>query len=118
MKLLNDYEIHQRRQIMHYARKSKSMEELKSNLKKRGITMQYKNSIRKETLFTAKNFKIDSVKGKDRVFTELARKTVEKNNPKISSIKEAQKTNNYAKFDRIRAERDQKTPQHNRQKTI
>lgn len=35
MKLLNDYEIHQRRQIMHYARKSKSMEELKSNLKKR-----------------------------------------------------------------------------------
>ena len=63
-------------------------------------------------------FKIDSVKGKDRVFTELARKTVEKNNPKISSIKEAQKTNNYAKFDRIRAEREQKTPQHNRQKTI
>ena len=70
MKLLNDYEIHQKRQIMNYARKSKSMKKLKSNPKKRGNTMQYKNSIRKETLFTAKNFKIDSVKGKDRVFTE------------------------------------------------
>lgn len=111
MEIFDDYQVHQRRQIMENARKSKSMEQLKQNLAKRGIKMQYRNSIRKETTFTAKNFKIDSTKGKDRVFTEMTRRTVEKNNPKITSMKLSEKMNQYAKFDRMRAERLKQPPQ-------
>ena len=113
MEISDYYHIYQRRKIMHTARRSKSMEELKKNLAKRGIKMQYRNNVMKTTTFTAKNFKIDSTKGKERVFTDTARRTVEKSNPKIVSMKMDEKMKNYAKFDRIRAEREQ-TPQKNK----
>lgn len=108
MKILDDYQIHQRRQIMHIARRSKSMETLKKNLAKRGIKMQYRNNVIRTTTFTAKNFKIDSTKGKDRVFTEMARRTVEKNNPKITSMKKDSSLKKANRFDRITAERQHK----------
>lgn len=111
MEISDDYHIYQRRKIMHTARRSKSMEELKKNLAKRGIKMQYRNNVMKTTTFTAKNFKIDSTKGNDRVFTDTARRTVEKSNPKIVSMKMDDKMKNYAKFDRMRAERLKQPPQ-------
>lgn len=113
MKISDDYHIYQRRKILHTARRSKSMEELKKNLAKRGIKMQYRNNVMRTTTFTAKNFKIDSTKGKERVFTEIARRTVEKNSPKITSMKKVDNLKSNNRFDRISAKREQK-PQKNK----
>lgn len=96
--ILDEYHQHQRRVISHYSRRSKTLSELQSKLKERGIKMNFKTGKNQRIVFSTKrNFKIDSKFGKDRVFTDLAKNSVKKN--------ALQKENKYSKFDNIKDSR-------------
>lgn len=112
--LLNEYEQQQRRIISHYSRRSKSLEELQGRLKERGIKMKYTAGARQRIVFsTQRNFRIDSKLGKDRVFTNIARKNVDRN-AKLSTVRKTEisgkkEFNQYARFDKLQAQRLEKT---------
>jgi hypothetical protein len=106
--ILDEYQQHQRRVISHYSRRSKSLSELQSRLNERGIKMNFKTGKNQRIVFSTKrNFKIDSKIGKDRVFTDIAKRSVQKN--------ALQKENKHSKFDQMKASRkEQKSKQQTR----
>ncbi len=116
--LLNDYEQQQRRIISHYSRRSKSLEELQGRLKERGIKMKYTAGARQRIVFsTQRNLRIDSKLGKDRVFTDIARKNVDRN-AKLSTVRKTEISSNvYARFDKLQAQRLEKTKDNIREKS-
>ena len=108
--LLNEYEQHQRRLISHYSRRSKSLAELQGRLKERGIKMKFTEGRNKRIVFaTQRNFRIDSKLGKDRVFTDIARKNVDRN-AKLHTVKNVKNEpkNQYSKFDELREKSSKK----------
>lgn len=101
--LLNDYEQHQRRLIQHYSRRSTSLSELQGRLKERGIKMKFTEGKNQKIVFaTQRNFRIDSKFANDRVFTDIARKNVDRN-AKLHVIKADKQ---YSKFDKMREKRN------------
>lgn len=78
--LLDEYQKHQRRLIVSESRRSKSLSELQGRLKERGIKMKFTDGKNQKIVFAVqRNYRIDSKLGKDRAFTDIARKNVDRN---------------------------------------
>ena len=115
--LLNEYDQHQRRLISHYSRRSKSLSELQGRLKERGIKMKFTEGKNQRIVFaTQRNFRIDSKLGKDRVFTDIARKNVDRN-AKLHTVKSVkiEPKNQYFKFDEMRKQKSKERIQNKAQ---
>lgn len=115
--LLNEYDQHQRRLISHYSRRSKSLSELQGRLKERGIKMKFTEGKNQRIVFaTQRNFRIDSKLGKDRVFTDIARKNVDRN-AKLHTVKSVkiEPKNQYSKFDEMRKQKSKERIQNKTQ---
>ncbi|MDH0675600.1 MULTISPECIES: hypothetical protein [Empedobacter] len=114
MAVANEYFWHTTRIILDESRNSKSMKDLQERLSKRGIQMKVShrsNALRNYNI-TFKNqrgFKLDSVKGKDRVFTDMVRKNIKQNSADLQKAKELQNKPQYSRFAEIIKNRELKT---------
>ena len=100
--------------ILDESRKSKSMKDLQERLSKRGIQMKvsHRSNVLRNYNITFKNqrgFKLDSVKGKDRVFTDMVRKNIKQNSVDLQKAKELQNKPQYSRFAEIIKNRELKT---------
>lgn len=114
MAVANSYFWYTTRIILDESRKSKSMKDLQERLKKKGIQMNVthrgKTMLNYNISFRNKRgFKLDSSKGKDRVFTNMVRKNVKQNSIDLQKAKELQKKPEYSRFAEIRKNRELKT---------
>ena len=110
--LLDEYQQHQRRLIVSHSRRSKSLSELQGRLKERGIKMKFTDGRNQRIVFAVqRNYRIDSKLGKDRVFTDIARKNVDRNAKlhvvKTQDIKPPKE--NAQSFEQAREKRAQKS---------
>ena len=113
--IANSYERHLMRSIMHEARNSKDLSELKERLSKKGISVTIKmnagtrNGVAKLEFKNKRGLDISSVRGKDRVITDLVQKQVKENGKlaQISAQKNQPKANDY--YAKIKAMREQNT---------
>lgn len=108
--IANSYERHKVRVIFHESRNSTSLQELKEKLEKNGIKLNYETNsagmVTKISFQDKRDQKIDfnSVKGKDRVFTDLVQNIIKENaanaikaqankyKPDLNRIQRVQKT--------------------------
>ena len=103
------------RSIMHEARNSKDLSELKERLSKKGISVTIKmnagtgNGVAKLEFKNKRGLDISSVRGKDRVITDLVQRQVKENGKlaQISAQKNQPKANDY--YAKIKAMREQNT---------
>ena len=114
MAVANEYFWHTTRIILDESRKSKSMKDLQERLSKRGIQMKvsHRSNVLRNYNITFKNkrgFKLDSVKGKDRVFTDMVRKNIKQNSVDLQKAKELQNKPQYSRFAEIIKNRELKT---------
>lgn len=114
MAVANSYFWYTTRTILEESRKSKSMKDLQDRLKKKGIQMNVahrgKTMLNYNISFKNKRgFKLDSSKGKDRVFTDMVRKNVRQNVVDLQKAKELQNKPEYSRFAEIRRNRELKT---------
>lgn len=112
MSIPNSYFWHTTRVILYESRRSKSMKDLQSKLSKRGVKMDIKGkgSLYPNYQISFKNkrgFSRDSAKGRDRIFTDMVRKNVQKGveKEKANLLKKPE----YNRFAEIRKNRELKT---------
>lgn len=113
--LYNTYEIHLFREVRR-ASKDKSITDihkLKERLSRQNIKVSFeiKNGKVQNISFEKESFKVTSVKGNDRVFTDRVLKSVDSNHKEqmTSKNKEQSQEKGNDRFDKIRATREQKT---------
>lgn len=112
------YSLHKQQQISYLSRRVTSMEELQSQLRKRGIVMNFGVGMKRHLSFSTKrNFRMTSQKGKDRVFTRIIERRVEYNSETKRTDKEIQDlkgqiNSQYDRFERAKQNREQATEMH------
>lgn len=100
------------RKIREVSKKSNNVQELKKNLEKHGIktnfSFDHKGKVQNLS-FEKESFKMNSVKGIDRTYTDRIVNTLDKNREKLQQNIQKEMQQKPNRFDEIRANRDLKT---------
>lgn len=111
---LNVHEVHQLNEIRRISRDKSitDLNKLKERLKEKKIDMKIDVKFGKvqHVSFQSKDFKIDSTKGIDRVFTDKVLKNVEKNGKEHQQALQKERNKpEYNRFDELKRNREERT---------
>lgn len=112
----NEYNIEQKRTILHLSRRTSSFDQFKKECKKRGIEVNFDKSRQKRIVVKIKRTEccLDNRKSRDRIFLDRMRQNVEKGIEKqkqknLQEQKQKENSKKYDRFEQIKKNREQIT---------